>query len=155
MSDFYIVKDQELKKYEEIFTKNDIVIPTRKTFASSGYDFSSPYELSIKPHSVEKIYTGIKANLNEDEFLMIVVRSSIGINKGIVLANQVGIIDSDYYNNESNDGHIIIALRNMTDETVLIKKGERVCQGIIQKYYKTESDNQTNKRIGGFGSTGK
>ena len=72
-----------------------------------------------------------------------------------MLANGTGIIDSDYYNNLDNEGHIMIALRNTTHAKVTIKKGERIAQGVFQKYLTVENDKiSDNVRTGGIGSTG-
>ena len=67
----------------------------------------------------------------------------------------MGIIDSDYFNNIDNDGHIIIAVTNNTNEDILLKKGERVAQGIIFNFLKTADDEALEERVGGFGSTTK
>jgi len=70
------------------------------------------------------------------------------------MCNQVGIIDSDYYSNISNDGHIWISLQNEGTKTYEIKKGDKICQGIFNKYLLTDNDNNYNNiRTGGIGST--
>lgn len=156
MRKFLKVKIEEYNKYKDYFKYEDIVIPQRQTSRSCGYDFVSPHEVIINPYEVKVIYSGIKCALNNNEYLMLVVRSSIGIKRGIVLANQIGIIDADYFENQDNDGHIMIALRNVTNESVVIKKGERVVQGIIMNYLITDDDDpKSEKRSGGIGSTGK
>ena len=72
------------------------------------------------------------------------------------LANNVGIIDKDYYGNADNDGAIFVSLLNFGTETVFLKKGERVAQGIFTKYLVSPHEEEvTTKRNGGFGSTGK
>ena len=70
------------------------------------------------------------------------------------MANNVGVIDSDYFENEENDGEIGLLLQNFSEEVVEIKKAERVAQGIFVKYLKTEDDFIEEKRTGGYGSTG-
>ena len=50
--------------------------------------------------------------MNKDEMLMLVVRSSIGFKHNVRLCNQVGIIESDYYDNPTNEGHLFIKLQN-------------------------------------------
>ena len=133
----------------------DIKLPTRKTKTSVGYDIESARDIIISPGCTELIPTGLKAYMHDDEFLAIHVRSSVGIKRGLVLANGTGIIDSDYYNNLDNEGHIMIALRNTTHGKVTIKKGERIAQGIFQKYLTVENDKiGDNVRTGGIGSTG-
>ncbi len=156
MRNFYKISLNEYNKYKDLFAYNDIVIPARQTAKSSGYDFTCPYDVTIKPNEVVNIYTGIKVLLEDDEFLMVVIRSSKGRKEGLVLANQIGIIDADYYNNSDNDGHIIIAIRNVSGEERIIKKGDRIAQGIIQKFFITSDDKViSEERKGGFGSTGK
>lgn len=66
-----------------------------------------------------------------------------------------GVIDSDYYGNEENDGEIGFTFYNLSNESVVIEKGEKLGQGIFQKFYITEDDEATGERKGGFGSTGK
>ena len=57
-----------------------------------------------------------------DEYLPIFIRSSLAFKKGLMLANSTGIVDSDYYNNEDNEGHIMIAYYNTNDVAYTIEK---------------------------------
>lgn len=133
-----------------------INIPKRSTKASAGYDIESAKDVTISPGCTELIPTGLKVCMNDDEFLSIHVRSSVGIKRGLVLANCTGIIDSDYFNNPDNEGHILIALKNTTHGKVSIKKGERIAQGVFQKYLVMECDKECGgARTGGIGSTGR
>ena len=146
---FEIVKDNMRK------TNGEIKLPTRASKHSAGYDFYLPYEVTIPPHcSTGIIPTDIKAYMQEGEVLMLYVRSSIGIKKGLILANGTGIVDGDYYSNTDNDGNIGIALRNETDTIVVLEKGERVMQGVFVNYLVTDDDNTNTERAGGFGSSG-
>ncbi len=132
------------------------ILPKRATNHSAGYDFSSLEEVTINPQEIVFIKTGIKVEMNEDDTLLIFARSSLGIKKGLMLSNSVGVIDSDYYNNDNNEGHIIFPLYNFKDSPVTILKDEKVCQGIFVKYLKTTNDEPINNdRIGGFGSSHK
>ena len=153
-----------MRKFEKISKKQfvadvsnssyeDIVLPLRKTKNSAGYDFVSFCRMCIKPNESVRIPTGVKVLLNDDEFLSIYVRSSIGIKYNIRLCNQVGIIDADYYNNIDNEGHIWICLKNEGDKEFVIEKGTAFAQGIICKYYICDDDTVNNIRIGGIGST--
>lgn len=153
MRQFEIIKNEELIKYKDLFSSSDVILPKRQTSKSSGYDFYLPYDVEIKKGEQVLIKTGIKVKLEDDEFLAIFIRSSMGIKKGLNLANQVGIIDSDYYGNIDNDGHIMIAIRNISDNDVSLKKHDRICQGIIMKYLVTDDDKTSSTREGGFGST--
>lgn len=120
-------------------------MPQRKTKQSAGYDIESAVNVVITPGETKLITTGLKAYMCENEWLGIYIRSSIAVKHGIVLANNVAVIDSDYYNNQDNEGHILIALR----------KGDRIAQGIFHQYYSVDGDKTDGSRIGGIGSTGK
>ena len=126
-------------------------LPERSTSASAGYDFYTCCDIVIPANSRTGIIaTDVKAQMEDDEVLLLFVRSSIGIKKGIVLSNGTGVIDSSYYGNKSNDGNIGFSLLNTTNEDVIIKKGERIIQGMFVKYLTTEDDNITTERTGGF-----
>ena len=103
-----------------------------------------------------KIPTGVKVNMNNDEVLMLFVRSSMGFKYNIRMCNQVGILDSDYYNNSSNEGHIWIKIQNEGDKEYIVKKGEAICQGVFTKFLTVDNEEEiNNERKGGFGSTNK
>ena len=153
MRQFQIVRNDELVKYQDLFNASDIILPKRQTSKSSGYDFYLPYDVEIKKGEQVLIKTGVKVKLEDDEFLAVFIRSSMGIKRGLNLSNQVGIIDSDYYGNVDNDGHIMVAVRNISSDDVFLKKHDRICQGIIMKYLVTDDDKTSSTREGGFGST--
>lgn len=128
-------------------------LPKRSTKKSAGYDFFAIKDFVIKPGEIVKIPTGLKAIWPDDEFLMLVVRGSMGFKWNVRMCNQVGIIDADYYNNHSNEGHMWVALQNHGDKEYVVKAGEAYVQGIFVKYFITDDDNVENERKGGFGST--
>ena len=150
-----ISKEQFEKDLKEVCEYSDIVIPTRSTKHSAGYDFVSPISFTLNPGESKKVPTGIKASMNEDEFLAILVRSSMGFKYNVRLCNQVGIVDSDYYNNPDNEGHIFVKIQNEGDKEVIINKGDRFAQGIFMNYLITDDDIVFGERTGGFGSTNK
>ncbi len=126
-------------------------IPKRGSKNSCGYDFFSIQDLILRPGDIVKIPTGIRAYMNNDELLMIVVRSSMGFKYNVRMCNQVGIIDSDYYDSD-NEGHIWICLQNEGNRDYIIKKGDAIAQGIFMKYL-TCGDEVSTIRNGGIGST--
>ena len=136
------------------FEEQDINLPTRKTTESAGYDIECAESVTLEPGQVVLVPTGLKAFMAYDEYLAIHIRSSMAIKRHLALVNSTGIIDSDYYNNEDNEGHIMIALLNFGNEPVTLEKGERVAQGIFPKYLLTNDDDATGVRTGGIGSTG-
>ena len=97
--------------------------------------------------------TGIKCKLDPGTYLELSVRSSTPLKSGLMLANGVGIIDADYYNNPDNEGHIFFQILNPTPFDIKISKGTAIGQGIIKSYLTTEDDDAENERTGGFGST--
>lgn len=103
------------------------------------------------------IHTGIKSSMEEDEVLYLYNRSSNPKKKGLILANGVGVIDADYYNNPDNDGEIMFAFYNILPWDVTIEQGERIGQGVFAKYLRPSVglNIKDEKRGGGFGSTGK
>jgi dUTP pyrophosphatase len=70
-----------------------------------------------------------------------------------MLANGIGIIDADYYNNPDNEGHIYFQVLNLSPFDIVLSPGDRIGQGIIKKYELTEDDIAEGERVGGFGST--
>jgi len=141
------------------FENADIHMPVRKTKYSAGYDVEAaedtvipPFKPGMKPTLIK---TGLKAYCPNDEFYMLVNRSSNPGKKGLVLANSIGIIDADYYNNPDNDGHFMFAYYNFFNEDTIIKKGDVVGQVIFSKYNVVDDDNAEGERTGGFGSTSK
>ncbi len=129
-------------------------LPRRASKNSCGYDFLAMEDYIIHPGEIKKIPTGYKAKFLSDEMLMIVVRSSMGFKYNVRMCNQVGVIESDYYNNISNEGHMWVALQNEGDKDYIINKGDAYAQGIFIKFL-TCGDNPEEERIGGLGSTNK
>lgn len=134
---------------------DDIILPKRSTLNSAGYDFYSVISFTLNPGERRVIPTGIKASMNNNEFLGIYIRSSLGFKWNIRMCNQVGIIDADYYNNSENEGHIFVCLMNEGDKVLEIKKGDRIVQGIFMPFLITDDDKTTDIRLGGIGSTNK
>ena len=141
------------------FEEMGINLPERKTKYSAGYDVEAAEDCVIPAFVAGQaptlIKTGLKAYMQEDEYLMLCNRSSNPKKKGLILANSVGIVDCDYYENPDNDGHIMFAFYNIKSEPVEIKKGECIGQAIFQKFAVVDNDSAEGTRVGGFGSTRK
>ena len=132
----------------------NINLPRRSTVESAGYDFEVCKDLVIEPGEIKLAETGVKAYMQSDEVLKLYPRSSLPRKYKVTIPNNVGIIDADYYSNKKNDGAIYVQLYNFSSETIIIKKGERIAQGIFSKYLTIENEVAvTTKRNGGFGST--
>lgn len=137
---------------------NNIQLPTRSTKGSAGYDFKSPMPFNIPFGTNKKIPTGIKCEIQEGWVLTIVPRSSYGFKYGVSLSNTLGIIDSDYYNNQNNEGHIFVKFSNTNNsfkKELWVDRSESFCQGIFLPFGITQDDNVSAQRIGGIGSTSK
>lgn len=155
--------------------ESDIPMPKRGSIGSAGYDIyaicpatfecmgitgatieeawrKTPdiYKTVMDLHGV-KLPTGIKAFMGLDEYLSLYIRSSAAMNDGLMLATGTSIIDSDYYNNPDNEGHIIIGLKQQFYE--FKQPIVRICQGVFHKYLIADNDFVTKKRKGGIGST--
>lgn len=146
------------------FKEKEITIPQRATKGAAGYDFESAETIvipsiwklqaeGIAPKPV-LVKTGIKAYMAEGEYLELVSRSSSPLKRFLLLANGVGVIDGDYYNNAGNEGHIMFQFLNFGYEDVIIEKGERIGQGIFKPFLLADKDSVEKEREGGFGSSG-
>lgn len=138
---------------------DNIKIPVRGTKYSAAYDFFIPMPTKFGGDGVVRLLnyipTGIKVKLDPDKVLNVVPRSSMGIKHGIMLANTIGVIDADYYNNPDNEGDIILAFTRFLPGILTVKPGTKIAQGMIINYYTTEDDDVTAERTGGIGSTDK
>lgn len=167
------------------YQNQGLILPKRQTPAAAGYDIAAAEDFvvpSIWKHPLAQLIwrqsryqkttrwskwaqkvlqpvlvpTGLKVSLPADEVLLLVNRSSGPLKRGLILPNSIGVIDADYYNNAKNEGEIFVQMLNYYPTDYLIKKGERICQGIFIKYLRTADDQiSTTPRQGGFGSSGK
>lgn len=137
---------------------DNISLPERKTKYSCGYDVKTPITITIRPHDSIVIPTGVKAVFAPEEMetwcLKLYARSSVGIKDKVIITNSVGLIDSDFQFSD-NDGDMLIALTNMSDEVRTYKAGDRVCQAVFEIYGITSDDKAIGERTGGVGSTGR
>lgn len=136
------------------YAARGITLPRRSTLHSAGYDIEAAEDAIIPAGGVALVPTGLKAYMQEDEYLGIHIRSGIAFRHALSLVNDEGIIDSDYYGNSENEGHILIGIVNHSSVDVVIKKGERIAQGIFKKFLRSDGDRGGVVRGGGMGSTG-
>jgi len=137
----------------------NIKIPTRATKGSAGYDFASPYFFKLIPQESIKISLGIKAFMGNNLKLEMLIRSSLAFKFDVSLSNCVGLIDSDYYGNIENEGHIMVKLTHKGEigsPSLEVNAGDYICQGILGEYITTTNDiPRSEVRAGGIGSTDK
>ena len=151
--DFQVAEDTLIPSYFKLVDK--IMNTTHETCHTAGsFTLSEMAQLTkdfrAKPTLVP---TGIKCEVPEDMYLELSVRSSCPLKHWLILANGVGIIDADYYNNPDNEGHIFFQIINLSPFDIILKKGDAIGQGIFKKYYLTDDDAADGFRAGGFGST--
>lgn len=179
-----MIKFEKVSRFKDV----DLIMPSRKTSNSAGYDFAVAEDIIIPPMDEQMgklmseiglmatqapltldelaaatkgtkakptlVSTGMKCYLNSKYYLELSVRSSTPLKYWLILANGVGIIDSDYVDNIDNEGEIFFQFINLTPYPIQLKKGDIVGQGIIKPYLVTDDDNSAGgRRVGGFGST--
>ena len=143
------VPDEDIREMYE-----NIVLPTRATSGSAGYDFKSPISFTMGPGNTVKIPTGIRVKIDEGWWLGCLPRSGLGFKYQVRMANTLGVVDSDYYGS-SNEGHIFLKIVNGGDKMIDVAAGDGFAQCIFIPYGITYSDDTTKIRDGGFGSTGR
>lgn len=143
--------ENKLNEIKDIY--DNIVIPTRGTKGSAGYDISSPVSFTLEPNETYKFPTGIKCNIDDGWVLMLYPRSSVGFKYQVGMVNTIPVIDSDYFFS-NNEGHIFIKIKNNGDKPFVVNTGDRIVQGVFLPYGITIDDNSEIERNGGIGSTG-
>lgn len=128
------------------------VLPEYVTAGAAGFDISSNENINLQPGRVAKISTGLSVSIPCGYEVQIRPRSGLA-SKGIFIINSPGTIDSDYR------GEILILLANFTGGEYLIKKGDRIAQGVVAvvvraDFILTASLDETFRGKSGFGSTG-
>lgn len=157
--DFVVAEDTVIPPYDFLRTKiQDNLF--EKNRHEDFYGFINPLtldeiasmtkELKTK---VTLVSTGMKCKLEPNQYLELSARSSLPLKHWLVVANGIGVIDSDYWNNSANEGEIFFQLINFSPFAIKLKRGERIGQGIIKTYGVTDNDSATGERSGGFGST--
>ena len=131
---------KDIKNDKELYESYNL--PKRETKYAAGYDIYSLEDFILKPTEIIKIPTGIKVNMNDDEVLLLIDRSSQGFKYNVRICNQVGVIDKDYYNNKDNEGHIFVKLQNEGKKDYIVKKGEAICQGLFIKYLTVDNEEE-------------
>jgi len=151
--DFEVAEDIVIPGYPGCYDK----LVNMQKYAQVNFKENEPYtfdEMTTLTKLVDAkptlVPTGIKCKLDRDTFLQLSVRSSCPLKSWLVLANGVGIIDSDYYD---ANGHIMFQIINLSPYDIQLKKGDKIGQGIILHYDTVENDSTTKERTGGFGST--
>ena len=131
----------------------NLPLPTYATAGSVGFDLLYREETEIAPRTVELIPSNVIVRIPAGYMLMLTLRSSTPLRKGLFIPNGVGIIDQDYC---GEGDELRVQVFNFRDEAVTVKRGERIAQGIfipVTRVSWNEVDEMGQGR-GGFGSTG-
>ena len=143
--------------FDEYINPEQIPLPVRATTYSAGYDFTCPITIKLEPDEMVVIPSGVKCKIEiPGIYLELHVRSSLSLKGLSIGSGSTSIIDADYYNNEKNEGMILLPIKNTTDKDIVIEKGQKIVQGIFTNYYIIDNDKPISaKRSGGVGSTGR
>ena len=128
-------------------------LPEYKTAGAAGADVCSNENCLINPNSWGLVSTGIFPEIPENFEIQVRSRSGLAAKSGVFVLNSPGTVDSDYR------GEIKVILANMSDKPFERKKGDRIAQLVVtpvnQANFEIVSEiSETERSIGGFGSTG-
>ena len=162
--DFQVVEDTLIPPYYRMHDEMYLQGINDKIVIEDDYGFDQISPLTLdEMNALTKaadarptlVPTGVKCQLDPGTYLELSVRSSCPLKYWLILGNGVGIIDTDYYNNPDNEGHIFFQIINLSPFPIILKKGDTIGQGIIKPYFTVDHDSAFGNRLGGFGSTSK
>ncbi|MDO8463374.1 MAG: dUTP diphosphatase [bacterium] len=130
-------------------------LPTYQTEGAVAFDLAPRVDATIAPGAVAYVPANLIVAVPAGYALLIAGRSSLH-KKGLVLANQLGIVDEDYC---GPDDELLLALRNITDQPVMVERGQRLAQGFFTPtsravWIEIAQKDVIAKTRGGWGSTG-
>jgi len=131
-----------------------VSLPAPATAGAAGFDLSAATDVEIPPRQIRLVGTGLVIAVPNGYFLGIFARSSTPLKRGLMVANGVGVVDSDYCGPADE---VKVQVINVTDASVLVKRGDRIAQGIVLPAPRVawqEVDEVEQPTRGGFGSTG-
>ena len=133
-----------------------VPLPEYQTAGAAGFDLAASDDVSVPPHAIALIPTGLVIRVPEGHFLGIFARSSTPLKRGLMVANGVGVIDEDYC---GATDEVKIQVLNFTGTAVQVRKGDRIAQGLFipvarAEWHETAGDLREGSR-GGFGATGR
>jgi dUTP pyrophosphatase len=137
-----------------VINKSDNDLPSYETIGSAGCDVRSNHDATINPGHKLLVKTGLYVEIPIGYEIQVRPRSGLAFSKGITVLNSPGTIDADYR------GEIGVILINHGGEKVILEKGERIGQLVLNKVEQINWESvlvlsDTTRGSGGFGSTGK
>jgi dUTP pyrophosphatase len=130
-----------------------VPLPKYETTGAAGFDLAASVDMTIQPGQVTLVPTGLVIAVPAGHVLGIFARSSTPLKRGLMVANGVGLVDSDYCGPKDE---IKIEVYNFTQQPVAIARGDRLAQGVIIPFVRADwqESSATAPSRGGFGSTG-
>jgi dUTP pyrophosphatase len=131
-----------------------VALPSYATDESAGFDLSAAHDVTVPSRSIALVRTGLVIEVPSGHFLAIFARSSTPLKRGLMVANGVGVIDPDYC---GPTDEVMIQVLNVTDGDVVVKRGDRLAQGIVlasPRVIWQEVEAIRMAARGGFGATG-
>lgn len=131
-----------------------VPLPTAATGGAAGFDLAAAADVEVPPRQIRLIGTGLVIAVPTGYFLGIFARSSTPLKRGLIVANGVGVVDADYCGPQDE---IKVQVLNVTDAPVLVRRGDRIAQGIVLPAPAIEWQEEAEMAAptrGGFGSTG-
>lgn len=159
--DLYVAEDIVIPPIDFFMDKIRYGFPEKRFKPEDFYGFINPLTLNEIAEKTKElkakitlVSTGMKCKLDEGQYLELSLRSSTPLKHWLIMGNSIGVIDRDYWGNESNDGEIFFQLINLGPYAIQLKRNDKLGQGIIKTYSITENDKASGVRTGGLGSTG-
>ncbi len=133
--------------------RNDVELPAYKTAGSAGFDLAAAESVVVPPKQAFPVPTGLGFGIPEGHVMFLTARSSLFLKKGLVMANGIGTIDSDY---RGPTDEVRIIVRNPGETPISIEKGERLVNAIILPFVHVDLEEGAADAPdrGGIGSTG-
>ena len=134
---------------------SSVELPRYATAGSAAFDLAASADTTIAPGEVRLVPTGLVIEVPAGMFLGVFARSSTPLKKGLMVANGVGVVDSDYC---GPTDEVKVQVINVTSAPVEIRKGDRIAQGILlpsPQIEWEEVDELATTSRGGFGGTGR
>lgn len=132
-----------------------VSLPAYGTPGAAAFDLAASADTVVPPHGIALVPTGLVVRVPEGHFLAILARSSTPLKRGLIVANGMGVVDSDYCG--PND-EVKIQVLNVTDAPVHVAAGDRIAQGMVlaaPRVTFVETTTADGPSRGGFGSTGR
>ncbi len=132
-----------------------VPLPAYGTSGAAAFDLAASADTVVPPHAIALVPTGLVVRVPEGHFLAILARSSTPLKRGLIVANGMGVVDSDYCGPADE---VKIQVLNVTGEPVHVAAGDRIAQGMVlaaPRVTFVEATATDGPSRGGFGSTGR